>query len=131
MTDNEIWCLINDHDHKPSFGDPFPEKVHRDDTIHDLKMKIKAGESSSDVAHVDSDKLEMWKCNSLKLTGKYPIGRIEKLLSNVKFSDDKNGEIQRLPTSARVIQLKLEDDGLLLVRVPQRSMQHFLPHVPY
>ncbi len=84
-----------------------------------------------DVAHVDTDELEMWKCNSLKLTGKYHIGRIEKLLSNVKFSDDENGEIQRLPAGARVIQLKLEDDELLLVRVPQRSMQHCLPHVPY
>ncbi|KAH8986418.1 hypothetical protein EDB86DRAFT_2832709 [Lactarius hatsudake] len=38
--ESNVWCLVIDSDHKPTFGEPFPVVVDQNSTIHELKSSI-------------------------------------------------------------------------------------------
>lgn len=63
MEDVEIWCLLIDHDHKSTFGEPFPVSISHGDTIHKLKIKIWGAPNSPDLV-VTTNSIEIWKCKS-------------------------------------------------------------------
>ncbi|KAI9452071.1 hypothetical protein BJY52DRAFT_1190584 [Lactarius psammicola] len=121
MPDTQVWCLLIDHDHMPTFGEPFPEELHHDDTTHRLKVKIKNGLNRINLAHLLPNEIEIWRCKSSKLSVHDSFDRTKKLLSMVEFDDD-DGDVQHLGVAQRVMGLKLRDDELLLALIPRKGM---------
>ncbi|KAH9032111.1 hypothetical protein EDB84DRAFT_1676627 [Lactarius hengduanensis] len=114
----KVWCLLIDHELKPTFGEPLSEWSELNDTIHDLKIKIKKGASYGDLVHITANRMQIWKCKSLKLSANDPFRRTRKLLKNIKFSYDENSNVQHLAPAQVVMDLGPADDELLLVLVP-------------
>ncbi|KAI9451176.1 hypothetical protein BJY52DRAFT_1191181 [Lactarius psammicola] len=117
MTIN-IWCLLIDRDHNPSFGEPFPQALYDDDVIHHLKGRLKSGENERDFRYQPANRIEIWKCKTLKLSPKDSLNRLKELLSNIKFSDDEDSDVEHLVAGQSVMELGIKDDELLLVLVP-------------
>jgi len=117
----KVWCLLIDHELKPSFGEPLFEWLGPDGTIHDLKMEIRRGASSDDLFPIIANRLQIWKCKSLKLSANDPFRRTKKLLNKLKFSYDENSDVQHLAPAQIVKDLGLEGDEVLLVVVPNRD----------
>ena len=114
-----VWCLLIDRDHEPSFGEPIFEWAMHTDSIHQLKLKLKMGDNNGDF---DSDspanRIEIWKCKTLKLSHKDTLTRLKGPLSKIKFSEDEDGDVQLLAAGQSMRELGLEADELLLVVVP-------------
>ncbi|KAH9026588.1 hypothetical protein EDB85DRAFT_2149030 [Lactarius pseudohatsudake] len=117
-TMGKVWCLLIDHELKPTFGEPLSEWSELNDTIHDLKIKIKKGASYRDLVHITANRMQIWKCKKLKLSANDPFRQTRKLLKNIKFSYDENSNVQHLAPAQVVMDLGLADDELLLVLVP-------------
>ncbi|KAI9451174.1 hypothetical protein BJY52DRAFT_1191179 [Lactarius psammicola] len=116
MADINVWCLFIDHDHKPIFGEPFPVSIRHDDTIHELKIRIMSGCSrKARFAFTVPSEIGIWQCK--RLSAKYPLNLTKKLLSDLKFSDDEDSDVQQLGVAQKVIELRLEDDEILLALV--------------
>ncbi|KAH9173927.1 hypothetical protein EDB89DRAFT_2068160 [Lactarius sanguifluus] len=119
MADIKIWCLVIDHDHHLTFGEPFPVTVLRDDTIHDLRIKIMGVEHSPNLRRlVVTNSLQIWKCKSLKLSAKDPFSQTRKQVSNLRFSDEEDSHVQHLGAAQKIMELQLEDSEILLARDP-------------
>ena len=112
------WFLLIDHNYKPNFGDPFSEWVPENCSVHDLKMKLKDGDNKSDFSHCPANRLRIWKCKTLKLSHKDPLYRLNELLSNIRFSDGEDSDVQLLAAGQTMEELGLKDDELLLVVAP-------------
>ncbi|KAH9028609.1 hypothetical protein EDB85DRAFT_2291195 [Lactarius pseudohatsudake] len=123
-TMGKVWCLLIDHELKPTFGEPLSEWSELNDTIHDLKIKIKKGASYRDLVHITANRMQIWKCKKLKLSANDPFRQTRKLLKNIKFSYDENSNVQHLAPAQVVMDLGLADDELLLVfsYIPNRLL---------
>ena len=124
-----VWCLLIDHNCKPTFGEPFSVSICTGLTVHDLKIRIcqdSRGEPRRDI-HVATNRVEIWRCKKLKLFAKDSFHLIKKQLSNLKFSDDEDSDAQHLAAAQSVTELELEHSELLLALVPQYSMRHLFP----
>jgi hypothetical protein len=123
MSSNKVWCLLIDHDHKPAFGEPFPVSISPDDTVHDLKKKIKAGYDK--LPNISPNELEVWKGKGFprSLSAKYSFGLTKKSLGNFAFCEDGHGysDVQHLVVTQLLVELSLESGELLLVLVPRGS----------
>ncbi|KAF8261047.1 hypothetical protein EI94DRAFT_1705838 [Lactarius quietus] len=119
-----VWCLLIDHNFKPSFGEPFPVTIGYNGTTHEVKIRIsgrpESPESRPDLGIV-TNKIEIWKCKTLKLSAKDSFGRIKMLLHNFQFSYDENSSAEHLGVAQSIEELELESYELLLARVPQHS----------
>ncbi len=127
------YLLIN-YEPKPTFGEPLFECLDPKDTIHDLKMEIKKGASMSNLTGITANRLQIWKCKSLKLSANDSFNRTKKLLKSIKFSHDENSDVQHLAPAQIVRDLGLAADELLLVLVPDKGIVCGvvpLLHVPY
>jgi len=121
-----IWCLLIDKEHKPSFGAPFNQYVTNDSsTIHDLKRNLKGGDNKNDFQYGPANRIDVWRCKSVKLSPKDSLTRLKSLLSDVNFSDDSEasseerpGDVQHLTAGQTFSEIGLEDDELLVVMVP-------------
>jgi hypothetical protein len=125
----KVWCLLIDRDYKASFGEPFPvSDIRPDDTIYDLKNKIKSGLEYDELSGISPNKMEIWKCyggSAKKLCAYDSFGETKKALDSLKFSDERysNGrirtasQVQHLGVAQSVAQLPLEPDELLFVRI--------------
>jgi hypothetical protein len=119
----DVWCLLIDRNHKPSFGEPINEHLYKDSyTIHDLKYRLKNGDNKSDFQHHTANRIEIWRCNAVKLSNKVSLTRLKELLSHVNFSDgseeERHHDVQHLGAGQTIGEIGLEDDELLLVVVP-------------
>ncbi|KAF8261045.1 hypothetical protein EI94DRAFT_1789662 [Lactarius quietus] len=123
-----VWCLLIDKEHKPSFGEPF--SVYKSDascTIHDVKASLKSGDNKNDFRYCSANRIEIWRCNAVKLSSKDPLTRLKELLTHVNFPDDSEDSSEERPGASHVQHLGagqtlgeigLEDDEVLLVLVP-------------
>ncbi|KAN0139386.1 hypothetical protein V8E53_002887 [Lactarius tabidus] len=122
MSSNKVWCLLIDHDHKPAFGEPFPVSISPDDTVHDLKKKIKAGYDK--LPNISPNELEVWKGKGFprSLSAKCSFGLTKKSLGNFAFCEDGHGysDVQHLVVTQLLVELSLESGELLLVLDRQR-----------
>ncbi|KAI9438120.1 hypothetical protein H4582DRAFT_2057604 [Lactarius indigo] len=125
MTDIKLWCLAIDHNHNPNFGEPFPVTVGRDDTIHDLKIKIMGTQHSPDLHRVVvTNSIEIWHCDSSKsdskLSAKEYFHQTERKIRELNFSesDDEPRDVWHLGAAQKVVDLELEDNEILLALVP-------------
>src|ERR1700761_507009 len=130
----KVWCLLIDHNHEPTFGEPFPVSMYSEDTTHDLKMKISKGQgrgtqSSPEWPFVQfaTNKIKIWKCKVLKLSAKDPFGLTTNRLHNFKFSDDEDSDVQHLGVAQRMRELGIEDNELLLAMVPLFGTRYLFP----
>lgn len=124
MATSKVWCLLIDHTHNPSFGEPFPVYIHRDDTVHELKLKVMIESfnlNRIELVRIPSNEIEIWRCKSLKLSAKDSFGRTKKQLSDFKFSDDEDSDVLHVGVAAQVISpiLFRSLDELWLVVVPR------------
>lgn len=123
----EVWCLLIDSDHNPTFGEPFPVLIRGDQTTHDLKIKIcsrpNSPESRPDL-QVSPNQIEIWKGKTLKLSAKDSFSRAKQLLRNVHFFDSENSVVQHVGVAQRIGGLALKDGELLLALVPQVGTLH-------
>ena len=121
MANDKVWCLLIDHDHKATFGEPFPVPICPDDTIHELKKKTKAGYDK--LPNISPNELEIWKCKGFtrRLSANYSFGRTKRYLGDFRFSDDehKYSDVQHLGVTQLLVELSLESGELLLVLVPR------------
>ena len=113
-----IWCLLIDRDHKPTFGDPIPEWVSDTDSIHQLKLRLKQGNNKEDFYGPPANRIQIWRCKSPKLSPKVSLNHLKEIISNIKFSDGDDSDVQLLSAGQSVAELGLKDDELLLVAVP-------------
>ncbi|KAH9037363.1 hypothetical protein EDB83DRAFT_2514240 [Lactarius deliciosus] len=125
MADIKIWCLVIDHDHHLTFGEPFPVTVRHDDTIHDLKIKIMETQHSPDLHRVVStNSIEIWTCDSSKsssmLSAKNCVHQTGMQLYELDFSesDEEPRDVWHLGAAQKVIDLELEVDEILLALIP-------------
>ncbi|KAH9173921.1 hypothetical protein EDB89DRAFT_1904871 [Lactarius sanguifluus] len=113
-----VWCLVIDRDHKPTFGEPFPVVVDQNSTIHELKIGI-VPRNPRFFTILPSD-IGIWRCKGL--SAKYPLNRMKKLLSDFKFSDDEpeDSDVQQLGVAQKVMELNLDSDSdeILLALLP-------------
>jgi hypothetical protein len=102
--------------------------IRPDDTIYDLKNKIKSGLEYDELSGISPNKMEIWKCyggSAKKLCAYDSFGETKKALDSLKFSDERysNGrirtasQVQHLGVAQSVAQLPLEPDELLFVRI--------------
>ena len=113
-----IWCVLIDHDHKPTFGDLISEWVSDGDSIHQLKLKLKKGNNEEDFYGPPANRIQIRRCKSPKLSLKVSLNHLKEILSNIKFSDGDDSDVQLLSAGQRYAELGLKDDELLLVAVP-------------
>jgi hypothetical protein len=118
----QVWFLLIDHDHKPSFGDPISELAYDEETIHKLKLRLKEGNNKIDFCGGPANRIEIWKCTTLKLSHKDTLNRLKQLLSNITFSDGEDSDIQLLAAGQSVTEVGLKHGELLLAVVPKISM---------
>ena len=123
----KVWCLLIDHNCKAVFGEPFAvSNIHPDDTIYDLKIKIKSGlkndeELNDELSGLRPNKMEIWMCNPFtfpKLFAYNSFGQTKKVFDRLKFTDDRFliGHVYHLGVAKSVAELPLESDELLFVR---------------
>ncbi|KAH9060288.1 hypothetical protein EDB87DRAFT_1683853 [Lactarius vividus] len=115
--DIQVWCLVIDDHYNLNFGEPFPVSVRQDDTIHKLKIKMKL------VAHepnfpVNANRIQIWKCKSLKLSAKDSFSQTRKQVNGLKFSDEEDSDVQHLGAAQRMMELQLKDSEILLAMIP-------------
>ncbi len=91
--------------------------IRHDDTIHTLKIKIWAAEHSPDLI-VNTNAIEIWACESLKLSAKDSFGQMKMELGHVEFSEDDDSPVRHLGAAQRVMDVPLEDNEILLAVVP-------------
>ncbi|KAI9438121.1 hypothetical protein H4582DRAFT_2057605 [Lactarius indigo] len=105
MPDVQVWCLFIGRNYKgglkPTFGEPFPEILYHDDTIHQLKTKITLG--------------------AFKLSANNSFAGTKMTLSDLSFNDEYS-DFQNIGVAQRVMDLELEDGELLLALVPQKGI---------
>ncbi|KAH8984839.1 hypothetical protein EDB92DRAFT_1818905 [Lactarius akahatsu] len=125
MADIKFWCLVIDHDHCPTFGEPFPVTVRHDDTIHDLKVKIMGTSGLPDLHRfTTANRIEIWMYFSSesgsKLSAKDCFHQTGRIICEVEFSesDDELRDVCHLGAARKVIDLELEEDEILLALVP-------------
>ena len=119
MANIKVWCLLIDHDLKPTFGEPFPVAIRSADEVHDLKTKIR--QVCDKIYHLAPNEVEIWKCKSIKLSAIDSFGLTKKQLNNFKFSDDENSDVDHLGAAREMIGLGLQYGELLLAVVPRRA----------
>ncbi|KAI9438122.1 hypothetical protein H4582DRAFT_2057606 [Lactarius indigo] len=115
MAEINVWCLVIDRDHKPALWEPFPVAIHQDNTIHELKIKIISVWRRRQLVYTDPSEIGIWQCK--RLSAKIPLNRMKKLLSDLKFSDDEDSDVQQLGVAQKVMELELKDDEILLVQL--------------
>ena len=121
------WCLLIDHNCKPTFGEPFPVNMYPGQTVHEIKKKIRAVDELPDIK-VATNKIEVWRCKKLKLFANASFSLIKNQLCNLKFSDDEDSDVQHLGAAQMMMELELESREILLVLVPQDGTRyHSLP----
>ncbi|KAH9173923.1 hypothetical protein EDB89DRAFT_2228399 [Lactarius sanguifluus] len=125
MADIKFWCLFIDHDHDPTFGEPFPVTVRHDDTIHDLKIKIMGTPYYSPNLHrfTTANCIEIWKYSpesDSKLSAKDCFHQTGRTICEVEFSesDEEPRDVWHLGAARKVVDLDLEEDEILLALVP-------------
>ncbi|KAH9026597.1 hypothetical protein EDB85DRAFT_1892473 [Lactarius pseudohatsudake] len=125
MADIKFWCLVIDHDHCPTFGEPFPVTVRHDDTIHDLKKKIMGTPDSPDLHRfTTANSIEIWKYASSesdsKLSARDCFHQTGRKICEVEFSesDEEPRDVWHLGAAQMVIDLGLDEDEILLALVP-------------
>ncbi|KAH9060291.1 hypothetical protein EDB87DRAFT_1577040 [Lactarius vividus] len=126
MADIKIWCLVIDHEHNPTFGEPFPVTVHYDDTIHDLKIKIMGTQHSPDLHRVvvSTNSIEIWKGGGLKSTSTFSarncLHQTGMQICELDFSESDDGprDVWHLGAGQKLVDLELEDNEILLALVP-------------
>ena len=126
----EVWCLLIDSDHNPTFGEPFPVLIRDDQTTHDLKIKICGTPNSpKSQPHMkfSTNQIEIWKGKSLKLSANDSFSRTKQLLRNVHFFDSQNSVVQHVGVAQKMKNLALKDGELLLALVPQQGTRHLFP----
>ena len=140
MAETEVWCLLIDHNHKPTFGEPFPLFIRPDGRIHELKIKIRSIPSAYEARpnlQVSTNRIEIWRCKNMKLSAKDSFGLTKKKLRKFKFSEDESSDVQHLGVAQRIKELQLGDDELLLALVPHDGMRQplicfvFLTELPW
>jgi hypothetical protein len=99
---SKVWCLLIDHDHKPIFGEPFPVTIHHEDTIHDLKIKLRVMWES---IHFAPNEVEIWKCKTSKLSANDSFTRMKKQLGGLNFDGDENSDAEHLGVARMVMAL--------------------------
>jgi len=116
----QVWCLLIDHNYKPTLEEPFPVSLLPVDTIHVLKFTIfeEHMERRSHPAVPYANSLGIWKCKNPKLSAKDPFSQTKEQLDEIRFSGDWKGRVQHLGVAQRVKELELEGDELLLVVMP-------------
>jgi hypothetical protein len=122
-----VWCLLIDHSHRATFGEPFPVFIRDDQTTHDLKIKIcmkPEPPESRPILHVSTNQIEIWKCKTLDLSTKVSFGQTRKQLRSFKFSDDESSDVQHIGVSQKMRELALKDGELLLALVPQNGTRY-------
>jgi len=99
--------------------------MRSDHTVHDLKIRINEEVGSREEwlrdLNVVANRIEIWRCKTLKLFAKDPFYLIKKPLRDFKFSNDEDSDAQRLGAAQKVAELELEDSEILLARVPQQG----------
>jgi hypothetical protein len=123
-----VWCVLLDNNFKPSFGEPFPVTIGYDGTTHEVKIRISGPPEppqSRPHLNVVANKIEIWKCKSLKLSAKAAFGQIKMHLHNFHFSYDEtqNHDAQHVGVAQMIRELELENYELLLARMPQSCMR--------
>jgi hypothetical protein len=119
MAHNKAWCLLIDHDHKPTFGEPFYVPIKYDDTIHDLKVKLKLVWDK--IPHITPNEVEIWRCKTLRLSATDSFSRTKKQLGDVKFDGDENSDAEHLGVAWMVMGLGLQQGEILLALVPRNG----------
>jgi hypothetical protein len=120
----KVWCLLIDHQYKPTFGEPFPVTINKlSGTTHEVKINICVPPKSTSERRphlkVATNKVEIWKCKDLKLSAKDSFGQIQMQLDKFRFSYDELSDAQHLGVAQMIRELELEDCELLLARIPQ------------
>ena len=117
MAKNKVWCLLLDHDHMSTFGEPFPVTIDNDDTIHQVKTMIKVWWIK--LPDVTPNHIEIWKCKTSKLSANDSFSLTKRKIGNFKFDDDENSDVEHLGAARRVMEIGLEDCELLLALIPR------------
>jgi hypothetical protein len=122
MAHIRVWYILIGPDNKP-FGKPF--RVHVLDDKYDileLREDIKKGPYKEDLAHVNVNEMEVWRCQSLTLLGLDPDG-IGELVRNLKLSRDEDSDGKKVGGWTQVMSLKLDEYEPLVVRVQPKGAQ--------
>jgi hypothetical protein len=124
-----VWYILVDFDNIP-FGDPLLVYLGHDESILQLKMRIKEGEYKDKLAHVNAANMEVWKCKSLTLRGVRHDG-IDNLVGRLKFSSDEDSDGQKLAHWDLVIDLRLQKNEPLVVRVQHKGVQRLFLRIMF
>jgi hypothetical protein len=121
MADNiKIWCLLIDHDYQPTLGEPFPVSIRRDGTIHELKTEIYRNLPIF-LGRALANNIEIWKCQSSRLSAKDPFDQTKGQLNEISFSGNWKGHVEHLGTAQKVKELGLEHNEPLLAVMPRKG----------
>ena len=113
-----VWCLLIDHDHKPTFGEPFPVSIRLVDTIHELKIRICAEQRSFTTQTVPNC-MEIWKFKSSSLSAKESFDETE--VKILRISSTWSNQVQHLGVALKVKELELRINEILLAVIPRNG----------
>jgi len=96
--------------------------IYAGQTVHEIKIEISRGpsvhkESRPDV-QVTTNRIQIWRGKNVKLFAKDSFYLIQEQLSNFKFSNGEDSDVQHLGAAQGVRELELEDSELLLALIP-------------
>jgi hypothetical protein len=111
-----ICCLLINHEHKLDFGCFANVAVSANIDVYDLTEMIKV-KRLTNLAHVDADRLEVWKPNGPVEYKRKTIDQTNETIKRIEFSENSDAA-ELLDSAQNVTSLDLPKDSPLLVRVP-------------
>jgi len=110
-----ICCLLINHEHKLDFGCVANVVVSADTDVYDLTELIKV-KRLDDLAHVDADRLEVWKPNDPAVSKTKTTDEMNEVINRTEFSEN-NDAVELLDSAQNVMSLNLPKESRLFVRV--------------
>jgi hypothetical protein len=123
----DVWFIFFDDHDKPLLR-RYLEILHPHDTVMHLMRKIRAGDYMP-TADATIGNMEVWKFRSLTLDPR--DDKMDELLSNLKFTDNENSDVELVKEQKMMEELRLKKFEPLLVRVQQKSMQRLFLRIMF
>ena len=110
-----ISCFLINHEHKLDFGRVAHVAISADTDVYNLTESIKV-DRLENLAHVDADRLEVWKSTNPVISKPRTTERINELLNRIEFSENSD-TVELLGSAQNLMSLNLPNDPFLFVRV--------------